>query len=564
MPGMSDQPATPVASSAANPSGSPAKPVSGSGAAPSETASQSTPKPLLVIGVPREVHVGEKRVAAVPATVEKLCKLGMEVLVESGAGEGASFLDQAYAEAGARIVDTESVWSRADLVIKVRAPELHPQLNRHEAELLREGGALISFIWPATNKPLLEQLQARNATVLAMDAVPRITRAQKLDALSAMANIAGYKAVIEAANHYGRFLGGQMTAAGRVKPAQVFIIGAGVAGLAAVAAARNLGAVVKAFDTRAAAREQVESLGGQFVEFKFEESGEGEGGYAKQMSDAYLAAEQALIATHAKDSDIVVTTALIPGKVAPQLVTSGAVVGMLRGSVVVDLAAEQGGNCALTERDKVVEKFGVTILGLTDLTSRMALQASELYAATVYNLLEEIWKGAGGRFTLNLEDEVQRGMLVTHKGEITWPPPKPTVRAGAPSTPETKPVAAVPPPKPPASPWPARIGTALGVALLVLLGLFAPPALLTHVTVFLLACVVGWHVIWNVTPALHTPLMSVTNAISGIILIGGILLSVRERLSIGTILAATAVLVATINVAGGFLVTQRMLRMFRK
>ncbi len=522
------------------------------------------PKPKLVVGVPKEVYPLERRVAAVPATVARMRKdLGFEVIVESGAGESASFGDAAYAEAGARIVDTAAVWAEADLVIKVRGPEMHPTLGKDETELLRDGGRLISFVWPATNKELVDKLAARNATVLAMDAVPRITRAQKLDALSALANLVGYKAVLEGANHYGRFLGGQTTAAGKVKPAQVLIVGVGVAGLAAIAAAKGLGAIVKAFDTRKATREQVESLGGQFIPFDYEEAGEGAGGYAKEMTEAYIAAEQALIALHAKDSDIVITTALVPGKRAPVLVTSGAVVGMHPGSVIVDLAAEQGGNCALTERDRVVEKYGVTIVGATDLASRMALQGSELYAATVYNLIEEIWK-AGKGFELDMEDEIQRSMVVVHEGKVTWPPPKFAARAGAPAkAPAAKPVAAHPPQKP-ASPWPVRIAGLCGVALLATLGLYAPPGLLAHVTVFLLACVVGWHVVWNVTPALHTPLMSVTNAISGIILIGGMLLTAREQITVTTVLAAVALLVATINVSGGFLVTQRMLRMFRK
>ncbi len=519
--------------------------------------------PKLKIGIPREVHPGERRVAAVPSTVTKLVKLGVEVLIESGAGEAASFHDQSYAEAGARIVsDASALWAEADLILKVRAPELNPKLGRHEADMLREGGRLISFIWPGQNAPLIQQLAARKPTVLAMDAVPRITRAQKLDALSAMANIAGYKAVLEGANRYGRMLGGQITAAGRMRPANVLIVGAGVAGLAAIAAARALGAVVKAFDTREAVREQIESLGGQFLKFEFEEHGEGEGGYAKQMSDAYLAAEQAFLTKHCKDADIVITTALIPGKTAPQLITAGAVVEMHPGSVIVDLAAEQGGNCAFTVRDQIVEKYGVTIVGLTDLTSRMATQASELYSTNVYNVLEELVKD--GRFVLNLEDEVQRGMLVLHEGKSMWPPPRPEVRAAAPQPPRPAPSASKGPPKKIASPWPARLGLVALAGVLALVGVSAPPQVLPHMTVLLLAVVVGWHVIWNVTPALHTPLMSVTNAISGIIVIGGMLLAVGPTLGIPQTLGAIAVLVAAINVAGGFLVTHRMLKMFRK
>jgi NAD(P) transhydrogenase subunit alpha len=390
--------------------------------------------------------------------------------------------------------------------------------------------------------------------------VPRISRAQKLDALSAMAGLAGYKAVLEAANRYGRALDGRTTAAGRVRPARVLIIGAGVAGLAAVATAKRLGAVVKAFDTRKEVRQQIESLGGQFVELELEESGEGEGGYAKQMSAAFLAAEQALLAKQAKDADIIVSTALIPGKPAPVLLTSGAVVGMQRGSVIVDMAVEQGGNCALTERDKVVEKFGITIVGLTDLTSRIPLQASELYAATVFNLVEEIWDAERG-FVIDIDDQVQRSMLVVHEGSITWPPPKLASQAGAPS-PQPEPVT---PQQGVAarSPWPSWASWA-GAALLLVVGAVVPRGLLSQITVFLLACLLGWHVIWNVTPALHTPLMSVTNAISGIILVGGVWLMAGQGLELPAVLAAIAVLVATINVAGGFFVTHRMLRMFRR
>jgi NAD(P) transhydrogenase subunit alpha len=516
----------------------------------------------LKLGVPKEIHAGERRVAVVPRMAAKLAKLGFDVVVESGAGNSAAFTDQAYEEAGARIVaDAAKVWGEADLVLKVREPEQNAALNRHEADLMKEGARLISFVWPAQNKDLLARLAQRKATVLAMDAVPRISRAQKLDALSAMANIAGYRAVIESAAIYGRFLGGQITAAGSVRPATVLVLGAGVAGLAAVGCAKSLGAIVKAFDTREAVREQVESLGGQFVKFEFAEKGEGEGGYAKQMSDAYLAAEQEFIAGHAKDADIVITTALIPGKPAPKLLTSGAVVSMRTGSVVVDLAAEQGGNCALTERDRIVERYGVTIMGVTDLTSRLSRQASELYSANIVNLLEDVMKD--GAFALDLDDEVQRGMLVLKDGELMWPPPRSEVRAAAP-LPVRAHVVANHVEKPKHSPWAGRIGLVAISTLLAAFGLYAPAPLVPHLTVFLLACVVGWHLVWNVTPALHTPLMSVTNAISGIIVIGGMLLTAGPRVGVGNVLAAVAVLVSSINIAGGFLVTQRMLKMFRR
>jgi NAD(P) transhydrogenase subunit alpha len=529
------------------------------------------------VGIPREIHPNERRVAATPETVQKIIKLGLDVVVQAGAGEHADLSDAAYAEAGATIApDAAALWGQADLVLKVRPPVALPGGKGHEADLLKPGAILIGFIWPAQNKDLVEKLATRKATVLSMDAIPRITRAQRMDALSAMANIAGYRAVIEAANNFGRFFPGQMTAAGRAKPAQVLVVGAGVAGLAAIAAARSLGAVVRAFDTRPAVREQVESLGASFIDFHFNESGEGVGGYAKEMSEAYLAAEQALIAQHAKQSDIIISTALIPGKPAPQLITSGAVVSMAHGSVIVDMAAEQGGNCPLTERDKVVQKFGVTIIGFTDLPSRMARQSSDLYATTVYNLLKDLVRTGGngdGPIQINMDDEIHRGVLVLKDGELMWPPPKPPpTRAVAPppaaaSKAEARPAASANG----GSSVGARIGLFAAVALLGAAGLFGPPELLHNLTVFLLAVVVGWHVVWNVSPALHTPLMSVTNAISGIILIGGMLVvaagargSTGALAGVAAILGGVAILLASINVAGGFLVTQRMLRMFRK
>jgi NAD(P) transhydrogenase subunit alpha len=516
----------------------------------------------LKVGIPKEIAPNEKRVAATPESVKKLQKLGLEVLVEAGAGEGAHFQDGAYAETGVRVVPGEELWAESDIVLKVRPPTLRAD-GKHEADLIKEGGKMISFIWPAINKTMVEQLAARKATVLGMDCVPRITRAQKMDALSATANAVGYRAVIEAAAAFPRFMPGQVTAAGRVKPAQVLVVGAGVAGLAAIAAARSLGAVVRAFDTRPAVKEQVESLGAQFLKFEFKESGEGEGGYAKQMSEAYIEAEQTLIAANAKDVDVIVTTAVVPGVAAPKLITSGAVVSMKHGSVIVDIAAEQGGNCALTERDKAVEKFGVLIVGYTDLASRMAAQTSELYATTIYNLLEDVWDTEKKDIVLDLEDEVHRGCVVLKEGELLWPPPtraRPRSHAPQPEKPQEA-------HKAPLTPAPSRIGPIVMMLTAVLLGaagLFAPTEFTEHLTVFLLACVVGWHVIWNVTSALHTPLMSVTNAISGIILVGGILMLRTGGVHVATILAGVAVLVAMINVSGGFLVTQRMLKMFRR
>ncbi|CAN5697609.1 Re/Si-specific NAD(P)(+) transhydrogenase subunit alpha [soil metagenome] len=514
------------------------------------------------VGILKEIAANEARVAATPSIVNRIRKLGLDVVVEAGAGDRAGFPDATYAEVGATVVpEARTVFEDADIVLKVRAPTLRMD-GRHEADLLKEGATLISFIWPGQSKALVEQLGARNATVLAMDAMPRITRAQKMDALSAMANIVGYRAVVEAASQFGRFFSGQVTAAGRVKTAHVLVIGAGVAGLAAIATAKSLGAIVRAFDTRPVVREQVESLGGRFVEFKFDESGEGEGGYAKQMSEAYLAAEQALIAEHAKECDVIITTAVIPGADAPKLITSGAVVSMKHGSVIVDLAAEQGGNCPLTERDKVVERFGVKIVGYTDMASRMANQSSELYATTVFNLLEDVWDPEKKEIRLDLDDAIHRGVVVLEKGKLLWPPPKPKPPSHAPRPEAAKPVLHGPPQHPP-----SRIGPFIGAALALLLGaagLVAHGDFLQHLTVFLLACVVGWHVVWNVSPALHTPLMSVTNAISGIILVGGVLLLRVGGASTAVLLAGAAILLAMINVAGGFLVTQRMLKMFRR
>ncbi|MES1172196.1 MAG: Re/Si-specific NAD(P)(+) transhydrogenase subunit alpha [Bacteroidota bacterium] len=508
------------------------------------------------VGVPREIYPREKRVAATPDTVIKLRKLNLEVLVQAGAGEASGYSDANYVEAGARVVPVAAaLFAESDMVLKVRPPE------PSEVDALKKGAVLIAFVWPAQNKALLDRLATRAVTVLAMDAVPRITRAQRMDALSAMANIAGYRAVLEAANHFDRFLPGQITAAGRAKPAQVLVLGAGVAGLAAIAAARGLGAVVKAFDTRAAVREQVESLGASFISFDFKEEGDGQGGYAKEMSAAYLQAEQALIAGHAQQSDLIISTALIPGKPAPQLITPDAVKAMRHGSVIVDMAAEQGGNCPLTERDAVVEKFGVTLIGYTDLPSRMARQASDLYATTIYNLAESLFS-KDKAFLIDVNDEVHRGALILKDGALMWPPPaRPAPATGAAKPKAATPVAAATPKKKGLG---GRIGLAAVIGLLGAAGLAGPPDFLQHLTVFLLACVIGWHVVWNVTPALHTPLMSVTNAISGIILVGGMVVLGSGAGWLADGLAAVAILLASINVAGGFLVTQRMLRMFRK
>ena len=507
------------------------------------------------IGIPKEIYPNECRVAATPNTVKKLQKLGFEVLVESNAGASANFTDEAYRNADCTIVsDAASLWSEADIILKVRAPE------DSEIEVMPEGKTIISFIWPAQNEELLNKLADRQATVIGMDSVPRISRAQKMDALSSMANIAGYRAVIEAANNFGRFFTGQITAAGKVPPAKVMVIGAGVAGLAAIGAARSLGAVVRAFDTRPAVKEQVESLGAEFLELEFEEDGTGAGGYAKTMSKEFIDAEMALFREQAKEIDIIITTALIPGRPAPKLILTDMVETMKEGSVIVDLAAEQGGNCEVTKPNEVYKYNGVTIIGLTDLPSRMAAQSSQLYGTNLWHLLKDM--GGAEDYKVDYEDQVVRGALIVHEGKVTWPPPK--IENPSPTPPPKAkavitPVAAEEKKSGNGALWLIVAGLALlGV------GIAAPTSFLSHFTVFVLACFIGYQVIWNVTPALHTPLMSVTNAISGIIILGGMLQISGEITSPSVILGAIAILVGTINISGGFLVTQRMLKMFQK
>ena len=514
------------------------------------------------IGIPREVHAGEKRVAATPETVGQLTKLGYTVAIEAGAGDGAQFADDAYRAAGAEVVaDTRALWAQSDIVLKVRAPEQQPALGVNEAELLREGSTLLSFIWPAQNPELMERLKARRVTVIAMDAVPRISRAQKLDALSSMANIAGYRAVIEAAQHFGRFFTGQITAAGKVPPAKVMVIGAGVAGLAAIGTARSLGAIVRAFDVRPEVKQQIESMGAEFLELDFKEEGSGGGGYAKQMSPEFIKAEMDLFAAQAKDVDIIITTALIPGKPAPKLITAAMVDSMRKGSVVVDLAAEQGGNCDYTKPGEVTVRNGVTIIGYTDLPSRLATQASQLYGTNLRHFLTDLTPKKDGSIVVNMEDDVIRGATVINLGAVTWPPPPLKVPAIA-----KAPVAAVAPKakeKKPSKGYGSLVVMAIGALLLFLIGTSAPMAFMQHLTVFVLACFIGYHVIWNVAPALHTPLMSVTNAISGIIVIGALLQIGNSSVTV-LVLAGISVLIATINISGGFWVTQRMLKMFRR
>jgi NAD(P) transhydrogenase subunit alpha len=523
-----------------------------------------------VIGVPKETFPGERRVATVPDVVPKLAKLGFSVIVESGAGEAASISDEAYAAAGAKIVpDAAAVWSGADIVFKVRAP------SRDEVQWMHEGQILVSFIWPAQNPELLQSLAAKKVTVLAMDSVPRISRAQKLDALSSMANIGGYRAVIEAAHQFGRFFTGQITAAGKVPPAKVFVIGAGVAGLAAIGTAAGLGAIVRANDTRPEVADQIRSLGGEYVPVDYVEEGTGVGGYAKVMSEGFQKAQRETFAKQAKEVDIIITTALIPGKPAPKLITAQMVQSMKPGSVIVDMASEQGGNCELTEPGKVVVKHGVTIIGYTDLPSRLATQASTLYATNLFRLSEDLTKAKDGVYNVNMEDEVIRGTTVIKDGAVTWPPPAPKLSAAPPGKPAATATAVVPPAKKGhgggGEPMAVKTLAMMFVAAAILfaaIGFYAPPAFLGHFTVFVLACFVGYMVVWNVTPALHTPLMSVTNAISSIIIIGALVQIAPPgegtRPEIIRWLAVAGIALTAINMFGGFAVTQRMLSMFRK
>ena len=522
------------------------------------------------IGIPAETRAGEKRVATVPEIVEKLIKLGFTIAVESGAGDSSSFSDESYRAAGAEIVEgAAKLWAESDIVFKVSVP------TSEEVALMREGGTLIGFVWPAQNPELMQQLAARKVTVLAIDCLPRmLSRAQKMDALTSQAGVAGYRAVIEAANVFGRFFNGQITAAGKVPPAKVFIAGAGVAGLAAIGTAAGLGAIVRANDTRAEVADQVKSLGGEFVKVNYEEEGSGGGGYAKVMSEGFQQAQREMYAQQAREVDIIITTALIPGKPAPRLITAEMVQSMKPGSVIVDMAAERGGNCELTEPGQVVVKHGVTIVGYTDLNSRLSRQSSTLYATNLFRLAEELCKTRDGIINVNMEDDAIRGLTVIKDGEITWPAPAPKLPAAAPKS-AAKPVAA-PAAHGQGSGAPMSVNTlamvfGLGALLFLLIGAYAPAAFLGHFTVFVLACFVGYMVVWNVTPALHTPLMSVTNAISSIIAIGA-LVQVAPPLAFGLGrpegwirgLAVLAIVLTAINMFGGFAVTRRMLSMFRK
>ena len=520
------------------------------------------------VGAPKETAPGEARVALTPESAGRLQKLGYACAVETGAGLAASIPDSAYEDAGVEVVASAAdLWAQADVIVKVREP------SKAEIEAAPEGKILVSFVWPAANEELLGLMQARGLTVLAMDMVPRISRAQKMDALSSMANIAGYRAVVEAGNNFGRFFMGQITAAGKVTPAKVLVVGAGVAGLAAIGTSVALGAITLAFDVRPEVAEQIESMGAEFVFLDFEETqqdGAATGGYAAPSSPEFREKQLEKFRELAPEVDIVITTALIPNRPAPELWTEDMVAAMKPGSVVVDLAAERGGNCALTVKDeKVVTENGVTIVGYTDFPSRMATQASNLYATNIRHMMDDLTPEKDGNAVIDMEDDVIRGTLVCHAGEITWPPPPPKVKAIATQakkkapeeTPEQK--AAREAAELKRSLNRTAVMLAVGGVLCLAVGSVAPASFMQHFIVFVLAVFVGFHVIWGVAHALHTPLMAITNAISSIIIVGA-LLQVASGSTVVMILAALSILMASVNIFGGFLVTRRMLAMFQR
>jgi len=521
------------------------------------------------IGAPKEIFEGEARVAMTPDSAAQLQKLGYHCLIETGAGEKAGFNDEAYEKAGVEVVHSAAaLWQASDIVAKVREP------SEAEADHLRRGQTLISFFWPAQNEAMLEKCKDKGANVIAMDMVPRISRAQKMDALSSMANIAGYRAVIEAGNNFGRFFTGQVTAAGKVPPARVLIVGAGVAGLAAIGTATSLGAITYAFDVRPEVAEQIESMGAEFVYLDFEEStqdGAETGGYAKPSSPEFREKQLEKFRELAPDMDIVITTALIPGQPAPKLWTEDMVQAMKPGSVIVDLAAEKGGNCDLTvPHKKIVTENGVTIVGYTDFPSRMATQSSTLYSTNVRHMMTDLTPEKDGKVVHNMEDDVIRGATVTYQGEITFPPPPPKVKAIAAAPKKEKPKELTPAEKKAQEVAAFRKQTitqvgllGVGGALLLAVGLVAPASFMQHFIVFVLAVFVGFQVIWNVSHSLHTPLMAITNAISSIIILGA-LMQIGSGSVLVILLAALAVFMAGINIFGGFLVTRRMLAMFQK
>lgn len=513
------------------------------------------------VGIPAEIFPNELRVAATPKTVKRLQKQGFEVYIQQGAGIKANFSDKEFEEAGAKIVKTAAeIYGNSDIVLKVKEP------STAEVALMREGLVLLSYLWPAQNQDLLKVLADKKVNAVAMDSIPRISRAQKMDVLSSMANIAGYRAVIEGSYHFGRFLNGQITAAGKVDPAKVLVIGAGVAGLASIGAANSLGAIVRAFDTRKEVAEQIESMGAQFLTVEIEEDGATASGYSKEMSKEFIEAEMKLFSEQAKDVDIVITTAQIPGKPAPKLWMDYHVKAMKPGSVIVDLAAATGGNCAFTKNGEIITtENGVTIVGKLN---QLPNQASQLYGNNLCHLLDDM--GKAEKFKIDMDDAVVSRAMVTYNGKINWPPAplqvSPTAGGGAKKV--AAPTAEEQKISDEAKAKKAAVTTfiALGVvgALLLLVGAFAPPAFIQHFTVFVLAVFVGWQVITNVSHSLHTPLMAVTNAISGIIVVGGLLQTKNDATNIMTIIASIAILIASINIVGGFVVTHRMLKMFKK
>lgn len=512
------------------------------------------------VGIPAEIQVEESRIAATPKTTQRLIKQGFEVYIEKNAGQKANFSDDDFIQSGAAIIDSpEELYKNSDIVLKVLAP------SPEEIELMNEDTVLLSYLWPEQNPDLLKKLAAHKINAVAMDAIPRISRAQKMDVRSSMSNVDGYRAVIEGAYHYGRFLNGQITAAGKVDPAKVLVIGAGVAGLAAIGIANSLGAIVRAFDTRKEVAEQIESMGAEFLTVNIDEDGATSSGYSKEMSDAFIKAEMDLFLKQAADVDIIITTAQIPGREAPKLLLDEHVAALKAGSVIVDLAASTGGNCTMTKNGEVyTTDNGVVIVGKLD---QLPTQASQLYGNNLCHLLDDMGKAES--FKIDLEDDVVSRAMVTYKGEIHWPP-KPL-----PVSPQK------PQPKKPETPTPEELQKAetkklrktaismfirlavIGILLLIV-GQFAPADFMQHLTVFVLAVFVGWQVIWNVTHALHTPLMAVTNAISGIIIVGGLLQITNDITNPLSILAAIAIFVASINIVGGFYVTRRMLKMFKK
>ncbi|MEK9976535.1 MAG: Re/Si-specific NAD(P)(+) transhydrogenase subunit alpha [Gammaproteobacteria bacterium] len=503
------------------------------------------------IGVLKENKPNEKRVAITPSSISKIKKLGYDVYIEQDAGLLSNFKNSQYKEAGANLSSIDDIY-RCDILLKINKP------TEDEIQKLSSKQTLISFFSPAVNQASLELCKKDEINVLSMDSVPRISRAQKMDALSSMANVAGSRAVIEAAHCFGRFFGGQITAAGKINPAKILIIGAGVAGLSAIGTATSLGAIVRAFDTRPEVKEQVESLGAEFLTINLDEDGSSSDGYAKVMSDEFIAAEMALFKEQAAEVDVIITTALIPGKEAPKLITKEMVEVMKPGSVIVDLASQQGGNCELCEKDKIVNYNGVNIIGFTDLPSRLPSQSSELYSNNLYHILDELTPNKDGNININMDDDVIRGMTIVNKGSITYPPPKIEVSVSTKKE-EKKIEPAAEPVKKKTTVLPALIA----LSSLFVVGAFAPASFMNHFTVFVLSCFVGYMVIWNVTASLHTPLMSVTNAVSSIIIIGAITqISTTDTLSL--ILSGVAVFIASINIFGGFAVTKRMLGMFRK